>query len=158
MSRPELEALRRRSVGRDRSGIPALREEVREYLERHPAEAEAWRLLSRIEEELGDLTAAVLATQKAQKVAPHRKDVKRLVRLREQISEFAALGLGARELDALREWLEPLLEQEECDHSQRWTEQWLRENDHPTRILQAMQSRGGHCDCEVLSNVCCAFR
>lgn len=158
MSRQELEALRRRNVGRDRSGIPALREEVREYLARHPAEAEGWRLLSQIEEDLGDLAAAVQATQKAQEVAPDRKDVKRLVRLREQISEFADLGLGARELDALREWLESVLEREGCDHSQRWTERWLRENGRTPSTLQAMQAQGGSCDCEVLANVCCAFR
>lgn len=55
----------------------------------------------------------------------------------------------------LFEYLEEQLEYADCDHTLRYTEQWLEENvsqDLIEDVVAEINHMGGHCDCEVLLN------
>lgn len=40
-----------------------------------------------------------------------------------------------------------------CNHTLRFTEQWISENNQPEeRVLAWLREHGGFCDCEVLAN------
>jgi hypothetical protein len=46
-----------------------------------------------------------------------------------------------------------------CDHSLRFTEQWLSDQDVDAQaVVEWLQDNGGHCDCEVVANAADHFR
>ena len=52
-------------------------------------------------------------------------------------------------------FLEKKLEEEPCDHTLRFTTEWIQNNCKPEQkeaILQELRDMGGYCDCEVLAN------
>lgn len=46
------------------------------------------------------------------------------------------------------------LSSDECDHSLRWTEEFLSDNDVDVEaVVEWLAEEGGLCDCEVIANV-----
>ena len=63
--------------------------------------------------------------------------------------------LSGEQLVSLRAFLEPRLESAACDHSTRYTKEWILASGAASRskaILRSLERRGGFCDCEVLHN------
>ena len=68
---------------------------------------------------------------------------------------MADLLLNLKEVSALFEYLEAELEANGCDHSRRYTKQWLSANipsEKHEAVLAEMEEMGGYCDCEVVMN------
>ncbi len=63
--------------------------------------------------------------------------------------------LTANEAASLFEFVEIRLQDQDCDHSLRFTQEWLDAHIAPDQheaILIEMEEMGGFCDCEVLMN------
>lgn len=143
----------------DPKAVPVLRqarEGLSEYLLGHPQDADAWRLLSQAEECLLHCAAARMALERAMSLtALHdRRDLKRLALLRECEKQWGELRLSPEQLRDLGAHLDERLKGDACDHTLRFTFEWLSSKDvHSKAVVKALQSRGGGCDCEVLANV-----
>jgi tetratricopeptide (TPR) repeat protein len=129
----------------------------RRIVEEQPGNPEAWRLLSQAEETLLGYRNARIALERviALEPRPNRRDLKKLAQLREYEAWWDGLGLTPEQLCELERHLERTLPASPCDHTMRHTKMWL---DHcgllnPDRIREALEHRGGYCDCEVLQNV-----
>ena len=49
--------------------------------------------------------------------------------------------------------VDALVAEQRCDHSLRFTKQWITANRQPEeRIVAWLEEHGGHCDCEVVAN------
>jgi tetratricopeptide (TPR) repeat protein len=133
------------------------REGLRQVIEAEPGNVEAWRLLSQAEELLLDYGNARLALEKALALDPRRDrgDLKRLSLLREREEWWRGLGLTPTQLAKLGDYLEGTLTSAPCNHMLCHTRAWLAQSGlvSAEQIMQAIKDRGGHCDCEVLSNV-----
>jgi len=56
-------------------------------------------------------------------------------------------------LDSMFEVVGAKVEEGGCDHTLRFTESWIAENQQPTdKVLSWLREHGGDCDCEVLAN------
>lgn len=63
--------------------------------------------------------------------------------------------LSDAEAEELYCYLESHLEATPCDHTLRFTEQWLKEHipeDKVCNVVADLEEMGGYCDCEVLMN------
>jgi hypothetical protein len=65
------------------------------------------------------------------------------------------IRLSAEELEQLAAHLEESLLETGCDNTTRHTLEWLiaRDTGDRDRVIEAIEERGGYCDCEVLHNV-----
>ena len=63
--------------------------------------------------------------------------------------------LSIEQVEALFDFVAEKLDETECDHSCRYTQEWLDmnipENEHE-KVLLEIEDMGGYCDCEVLMN------
>lgn len=149
---------RRRAA--DEAAVPYLlnaKYGLKDYVERNPEDAEAWRLLSQAEESLLNYRAAIKSLQKAIAVGEwSRKDLKKLFLLKEHEEQWRELSLSPEQLETLGEYLELKVELMGCNHTLRFTRKWLNQTvpkNKKENVLRALQNQGGFCDCEVLSNV-----
>lgn len=71
---------------------------------------------------------------------------------KEEQNETYVLSLEQAEL--LFTFLEESMEKSSCDHTHRFTEQWLENHfaEHKVEVMEEMRKTGGYCDCEVLMN------
>lgn len=119
--------------------------------------AASWRALALAEEALLHYPAAVLALENAiaSSPEPDRKDLKRLAALREAAASWLSLGLTPPLLEELGQHLDQALVAGPCDHTHRHTSGWLAAKGmrQEAKVLAALKSAGGYCDCEVLANV-----
>jgi tetratricopeptide (TPR) repeat protein len=126
-------------------------------VEEQPGNAEAWRLLSQAEETLLSYQNARIALERviALEPRPNRRDLKKLALLREYEAWWEGLGLTPEQLSELECYLEKALPASPCDHTMRHTKVWLHARGllNADRIREALERRGGYCDCEVLHNV-----
>lgn len=63
--------------------------------------------------------------------------------------------LTEENVEELFEYLEEHLDNSSCDHTLRYTEQWLKDNISKETIgsvIAEITDMGGYCDCEVLLN------
>ncbi len=129
---------------------------LRELVKREPTAA-AWRQLALAEEALLQYPAAVSSLENAIAISVHpdRKDLKRLVQLKEYAAKRDRMGISPEDLAALGDYLNSLLLENPCDRSLRHTKAWLARKDpaSQTKFLSALDSLGGFCDCGVLLNV-----
>lgn len=66
----------------------------------------------------------------------------------------AEFPLSAESLEALFDSLDTALVEYGCDHSYRFTREFLQQAGHTESIVVPwLQNHGGNCDCEVLANV-----
>ena len=70
-------------------------------------------------------------------------------------NNMAAYILNLEQVASLFEYVESKLEDTGCDHSRRYTQQWLSMNipqEQHEAVLVEIEEMGGYCDCEVLMN------
>lgn len=84
------------------------------------------------------------------------KDQKKEVLRAWRQKEKKSYCLEKEEVESLFEYLEEALEEAECDHTLKNTEQWITENiedeERRDQVRQEIEDAGGYCDCEVLDN------
>ena len=57
-------------------------------------------------------------------------------------------------LEELFEWVDQALDEYGCDHTYRFTLQWIENAGlREKTIVPWLQANGGYCDCEVIANV-----
>ena len=126
-------------------------------MEEHEGDGEAWRSLFEAEECLLNYAAARHCLEQAMNRSGRRdkKDLKRLALLEECLSEWSKLSLTPSQLEILGTHLRGRLREEVCDHTIRFTREWLQSAsiEKPNAVIDALRNRGGFCDCEVLHNV-----
>lgn len=132
---------------------------LRRFVERHPRDARAHRLLSLAEEAFLAYGPARSALARAMELSGggDKRDHKRLAMLRETGDEWAALPITPDELRELGHFLKQKLDAGETDRSLRWTELWLREHGRDDAALAtvraALDDRGAFSDMQVYYNV-----
>jgi hypothetical protein len=133
------------------------RDKLRQVVETEPGNVDALRLLSQAEELLLDYGKARIAIETVLKLSSRRdrRDLKKLALLREREEWWRGLGLTPTQLAELGDELDQRLASVPCDHTLSHTQAWLAQSGLAgiDRIIQAIQDRGGYCDCEVLFNV-----
>ena len=70
-------------------------------------------------------------------------------------NNMTAYILSLEQVASLFEYVESKLEDTGCDHSRRYTQQWLSMNipqEQHEAVLAEIEEMGGYCDCEVLMN------
>jgi hypothetical protein len=78
----------------------------------------------------------------------------------EELEEFlASLPAGQYDIEDLFDFVEDKLEREECNHSLRFSMQYMMENRLNFPKTSAwLQQNGGFCDCKVLEQIAPAWR
>jgi hypothetical protein len=67
---------------------------------------------------------------------------------------LARMPLPEDALESLLDWVDERVQEHGCDHSLRFTRQWLADNSFPIPQTEfALLAQGGGCDCEVVLNV-----
>lgn len=67
---------------------------------------------------------------------------------------FASLPFTKEQIEALFEYVEDELYEVECDHTSRFTLQFLMKNGLPfPKIIAWLNSNGGYCDCKIMENI-----
>jgi len=83
-----------------------------------------------------------------------RKQLASGVKKAEQAREEASRPLDREVLSELFNYVDAKIEAEECDHSLRFTREFLSKRGADTPVvIEWLQSYGGFCDCEVAANV-----
>lgn len=81
------------------------------------------------------------------------RDRKKLWKKQERELARFAFPLTETELHSMFSAVESQVERNGCDHSQRFTMQWLSENERDARkVIAWLEEHGGYCDCEVSAN------
>lgn len=84
---------------------------------------------------------------------PNDKDRKREWKLEQKQLARAAFPMPDTLLESLFATVEERVTDSGCDHTLRFTEQWLGEHQQPAAsVLDWLKGQGGFCDCEVLAN------
>lgn len=74
-------------------------------------------------------------------------------KIRERDNARSAFPLPNDLLDSMFKTVEKLVEENGCDHSHRFTTQWLSENRLSAEEVSGwLEAHGGFCDCEVSAN------
>lgn len=65
----------------------------------------------------------------------------------------AAFPLSDALLESMFDTVDRCVEDSGCDHTLRFTKQWIAEHRQTeSPVLDWLKGHGGHCDCEVLAN------
>lgn len=144
----------------EKKAVPYLlnaRNGLKDYVQKNPQDGKAWLLLSQAEECLLNYSAALENLQKVIELGDkNRKNLKKLVLLKEYESKWKELALSPEQLEELGEYVEGKIETQGCDHTLIYTKEWLDKNmakSKKAKIVKSLQNQGGFCDCEVLLNV-----
>jgi tetratricopeptide (TPR) repeat protein len=144
----------------DKKSIPFLieaRKGLKEYVILNPTDNTGWRLLSQAEESLLNYPEALNTLQKSIELGgKDKKDLKKIALLKESLESWSELELTPEQLDSLGDYLDVKLNEHDCNHTLSLTKEWIDENipkSKKTKIIKAIQGKGGFCDCEVLANV-----
>ena len=139
--------------------VPALlaaKSEISRFIAANTESPEAYRLLSMAQECLLNYPAARSSFEKALSFSSQRnpKDLKHLALLREYESKWNEMPLIPHELQGLGNHLTGRLVIHACDHTLKYTKEWLSQCSpgNQEQKLKALRHWGGYCDCEVLSN------
>ena len=139
--------------------VPALlaaKSEISQFIAENPESADAYRLLSLAQECLLNYPGARGSFENSLSLSNQRnaKDLKHLALLREYEGKWKEMPLTPDELQDLGAYLTGALGMHGCDHTPRYTKEWLTQSSpgkHEQK-LKALRHWGGYCDCEVLSN------
>ena len=81
-----------------------------------------------------------------------RREIKRELKRKEQAEFEALLPASKDDLRALFEYVGN--SEEACDHTLKDSLTFIRDRGLPkTKVMAWLEKHGGHCDCEVISNV-----
>lgn len=65
----------------------------------------------------------------------------------------AAFPISDSLLESLFDAVDERVEEEGCDHSLRFTTEWLAANEQPIdKVVAWLSEHGGYCDCEAVTN------
>ena len=141
-----------------KKAVPFLREArtgLREFVQQNGDNAEAWRLLSQAEECLLNYRSALTCLERAIALSGRKdkKDMKKLALLKEAQAEWADVNLNRHQLDDLGRHLRERLAENGCDHSLRFTDEWLlaKQFASPERVIEGLGNQVGYCDCNVVA-------
>ncbi|WP_019413165.1 DUF2695 domain-containing protein [Paenisporosarcina sp. TG20] len=147
----------------EKIAIPYLlsaRKGLKEFVKQNEDNSLAWRLLSQAEEYLLNYNEAINCLQKVIELGgkdrKDRKDLRRLVMLKENGRQWQELNISPEQLELLGRYLEQKVESSGCNHTLTHTKEWLDENipkNKKSKVIKSIQNQGGFCDCEVLMNV-----
>ena len=144
----------------EKIAIPYLlstRKGLKEFVKQNEDNSLAWRLLSQAEEYLFNYNAAINCLQKGIELGgKERKDLKRLVMLKEYGRQWQEINIFPEQLELLGTYLEKKVDSSGCNHTLTHTKKWLDENipkNKKSKFIKSMQNQGGFCDCEILMNV-----
>ena len=80
-------------------------------------------------------------------------DRKKAWKAAQKTTAKAAFPLSDDLLESLFEFVDFAVGENGCDHSRRFTEEWLGTNDVlQERVFTWLETHGGFCDCEVAGN------
>lgn len=151
-------SLERRALSPE--AVPALQaviSDITQFLAHNAEDAEAHRLLSRAQECLLNYPAARTSFETSLQLSGQRlpKDLKHLSLLQECETKWKQFPLTPDELADLGRFLAHALSIGGCDHSVKFTRQWLAQHSpgQQEKKLAAFGDWGGYCDCEVEANV-----
>ncbi len=81
------------------------------------------------------------------------RDRKRQWKARQREAARGAFPVSDALLQTLFKSVEELVNENGCDHSLRFTEQWIAKNQQPREpLIRWLDENGGFCDCEVVAN------
>ncbi|WP_310344749.1 DUF2695 domain-containing protein [Pelomonas aquatica] len=81
------------------------------------------------------------------------KGRKRESKLEQKQLARAAFPMPDTLLKSMFDTVEARVEQSGCDHTMRFTEQWIEEHEQaPSSVLEWLKGHGGFCDCEFVAN------
>jgi len=90
-----------------------------------------------------------------------RRTIERDLRGKVKQQAEAALPSSKEELQCLFEWVDERVQRDGCDHSLRYTREFIRLRQlDEDQVAKWLADYGGYCDCEVITNVrvgCPAF-
>lgn len=82
------------------------------------------------------------------------RDRKREWKSLQRIAAREAFPLADSLLESLFAAVDANVEKDGCDHTLRFTTEWLAANEQPVeKVLAWLYGHGGYCDCEVAANV-----
>jgi hypothetical protein len=144
----------------DKKSIPYFleaRKGLKEFVSLNSSDSTGWRLLSQVEECLLNYPEALSSLEKAIELGgKDKKDLKRIALLKECLALWNELELTPEQLNSLGKYLDEKLNECECNHTLAFTKEWIDGNlpkSKKSKIIKAIQGKGGFCDCEVLFNV-----
>ena len=83
------------------------------------------------------------------------KRQKKLLKAQWKQANRRCFELSREEAESLMLYVDGCIAEDGCDHTLRFTENWLSEHISPDRhekILAEIEDMGGFCDCEVVCN------
>jgi hypothetical protein len=67
---------------------------------------------------------------------------------------FVSLPATKEQLEALFEYVEDELYEEECDHTSKFALKFMMQNNLPfAKIIAWLNANGGYCDCKIMENI-----
>lgn len=82
------------------------------------------------------------------------RDRKREWKQQQRLAARGAFPIADSLLESLFDAVDERIDEEGCDHSLRFTTEWLVANEQPIeRVMAWLSKNGGYCDCEVVANV-----
>lgn len=94
-----------------------------------------------------------LGTQAKALMEPGDRERKRAWKAQQRELAQAAFPVSSELLQALFETVGARVEANGCDHTLKFTRQWIAEEKQPTdEIIRWLAQHGGFCDCEVTAN------
>jgi hypothetical protein len=81
------------------------------------------------------------------------RDRKKAWKEREREAARSAFPLSNDHIEEMFKAVEEQVEEGGCDHSLRFTMQWLAKQQQPAdKVIAWLEKHGGYCDCEVAAN------
>lgn len=81
------------------------------------------------------------------------RDRKKEWKRQQRLAAREAFPIADPLLKSLFDSVDERVEEEGCDHSLRFTTEWLTTNAQPVEeVLAWLSEHGGYCDCEVVAN------
>jgi hypothetical protein len=91
--------------------------------------------------------------RKQNQVKSSDRDLKKNWKLQQRELARAAFPVADPVLESLFDFVESNVDDHGCNHSLRFTTQWISEHEQPEKpILEWLAAHGGYCDCEVAAN------
>jgi len=82
------------------------------------------------------------------------QQLKKEFKKKEEETFVSSLPMEIANFFQLFDMLDEKMEHEECDHTLKFTEQYLNKHELSLqRVIPWLNENGGYCDCEVLANI-----
>ncbi|SDS57227.1 Protein of unknown function [Mucilaginibacter mallensis] len=83
-----------------------------------------------------------------------QQQLKKVFKKNEEEAFVSSLPMKIADFFQLFDMLDEKIEDEGCDHTLKFTEQYLNKHELTSqRVIPWLNENGGYCDCEVLANI-----